>query len=307
MPSSSSRPGQSRRFLFTLNNYTDDETTAVEAYIRDSCVYGCYGKEVGANGTPHLQGYLHTKAKIRLSQLKGQGLDRAHFEAARGTGTDNRTYCSKDGSFWELGELPADNGHKRKNRDTLALEFIASADAGQAGLATFRESNPGCALFSGHIMLRNFCESRRPVERPSVTCEWIYGNPGVGKSRMAHARFPNAYIKEPKTKWWSGYLFENEVIIDDYGSKCIDINHLLRWLDRYKCLVETKGGMLALLATSFCITSNFHPRELFKEDDGSEHKQLPALLRRMKVTHMLTFPPAHVEPPTVVVGPTLIE
>jgi len=33
----------------------------------------------------------------------------------------------------------------------------------------------------------------------------------------------------------------SDVIIDDFGPNGIDINHLLRWFDRYKCLVENKG------------------------------------------------------------------
>lgn len=286
----SPRPGQSRRFLFTLNNFTDEEASVIEEFIRSSCTYGCYGREVGELLTPHLQGFVHCKKKIRLSQLKSSGFQRAHIELARGTDSDNRAYCSKDGVFFEAGELPLANGHRRKDRDALAVEFCASAAGGPEGLGGFADANPGCYYFSGSVLRRNFCELQRPVERPSITVEWLYGDPGVGKSRMAHARLAGAFNKEPRTKWWSGYLFEKEVIIDDYGSKCIDINHLLRWFDRYKCLVETKGGMIALHATEFVVTSNFHPRELFREDDGSEHKQLPALLRRMKVTHVINFP-----------------
>jgi hypothetical protein len=284
------QPSQSRRFLFTLNNFSDDEVSVIELFIKDSCTYGCYGREVGESGTPHLQGFVHCKKKIRVSQLKGAGFQRAHLEIARGTDDDNRTYCSKDGVFWEAGVPALSNGHRRKNRDALALEYCTAATGGPEGLSGFADANPGCYYFSGSQLRRNFCELQRPVERSSISVEWIYGDPGVGKSRLAHDRLGRAFNKEPRTKWWSGYLFEQEVIIDDYGPKCIDINHLLRWFDRYKCLVETKGGMMALHATTFIVTSNFHPRELFKEDDGSEHKQLPALLRRMKVTHMLTFP-----------------
>jgi len=46
---------------------------------------------------------------------------------------------------------------------------------------------------------------------------------------------------------------EKEVIIDDFGPGGIDINHLLRWFDRYKCMVETKGGMIPLIADKFIL------------------------------------------------------
>lgn len=89
-----------------------------------------------------------------------------------------------------------------------------------------------------------------------------------------------AYIKEPRTKWWNGYLCEKCVIIDDFGPGGIDINHLLRWFDRYKCYVENKGGMIALHADDFIVTSNFKPCEIFKFGD-EVNPQLPALMRRI--------------------------
>lgn len=81
-------------------------------------------------------------------------------------------------------------------------------------------------------------------------------------------------------------MLETEVIIDDYGPMCIDINHLLRWFDRYKCLVECKHGMLPLYATKFIVTSNFHPNQIFKFGD-EVHPQLPALERRMSIVEMV--------------------
>jgi len=99
---------------------------------------------------------------------------------------------------------------------------------------------------------------------------------------MAHDELPEAYVKDPRTKWWNGYLCEKSVIIDDFGPGGIDINHLLRWFDRYKCWVENKGGMVALVADTFIVTSNFHPRDIFKWGD-EVNPQLPALERRIVI------------------------
>ena len=107
----------------------------------------------------------------------------------------------------------------------------------------------------------------------------------MGKSRLAHETLPEAYIKDPRTKWWNGYLCHSDVIIDDFGPNGIDINHLLRWFDRYKCLVETKGGMVALYATTIIVTSNFHPQDIFKFGD-EVNVQLPALMRRINIEEM---------------------
>lgn len=89
-------------------------------------------------------------------------------------------------------------------------------------------------------------------------------------------------MKDPRTKWWNGYLFEKSCIIDDFGPGGIDINHLLRWFDRYKCFVENKGGMLPLLVVRFVVTSNFPPEKIFSFG-GEPNAQLPALMRRINV------------------------
>jgi len=80
---------------------------------------------------------------------------------------------------------------------------------------------------------------------------------------------------------------ETDVIIDDFGPNGIDINHLLRWFDYYKCLVETKGGMVALYATKFVITSNFHPNDVYVDKEGVPHRQIDALLRRIVLEEII--------------------
>jgi len=276
----------SKTWVFTLNNYTQDEYSAICSKLSSSCSYAIVGKEVGSNGTPHLQGYLRSRTQLDCARLKQDLLNsRCHVEKARGAAGVNRQYCSKDGDYWESGKCP---GVKvGKSRDELATEFVSRMAGGADGLRTFADDNPGTYLFSGHNMLRNYLRCQPAISRPDVSVEWHWGPPGAGKSRYAHEQLPNAYIKDPRTKWWNGYQLESEVIIDDFGPNGIDINHLLRWFDRYKCFVEVKGDMIPLYATKFIVTSNFHPSSLFKIVRNyveEEHPQLPALLRRISCT-----------------------
>lgn len=277
------RDSPAKRWCFTLNNYTDAELAHVLLFFREQCSYGIVGREVGEGGTPHLQGYFILQRKLRLRQCKDKVSERAHFESARGTPAESRVYCAKDGQYDEVGVCPGGGGSR--SRDELAVDFEACARLGNAGLTDFKDRNPGTYFFSRHTLLRNYLGHGTPVDRPDVVVKWIYGPPGVGKSRDAHAALPNAFIKDPVTKWWTGYLLEKDCIIDDFGPRGIGINHLLRWFDRYKCYVESKGDVLPLHVDHWIVTSNFHPSECFKSDTGEDHPQLPALLRRMQVVH----------------------
>jgi len=269
---------------FTFNNYVEetDVPRLTELFEREAKYY-VFGREVGESGTPHLQGYCSFSGRHSFEHVRnllGPGI---HFERARGTARQNRKYCTKAGHYVEGGAL--NEGRVRQDKDELSREFIQAVGRGDKGILEFSESNPHLWVHHGSNMLRNTLVLRAPIERPNIQVQWIYGPPGVGKSRKAHDDLPDAYIKEPRTKWWNGYLCQKSVIIDDFGPNGIDINHLLRWFDRYKCLVENKGGMVALHADTFIVTSNFHPREIFKW--GEEiNPQLPALERRCTFIHM---------------------
>lgn len=272
---------KSFHFCFTLNNYDQEEYSRILTCAEESARYWIIGKEVGASGTPHLQGYISLRRRGDCRYVRNLLGPRIHLEVARGTARQNREYCSKGGDFTEGGTIPKGAGSSQPNRDELATEFVESFGRGNSGLAEFSANRPGTWYYSGHNLLRNAFSLCRPVQRPDIDCVWIYGLPGVGKSRTAHGVMPEAYIKDPRTKWWNGYMMEKEVIIDDFGPGGIDINHLLRWFDRYKCMVETKGGMVPLMATKFIVTSNFTPTECFVDKEGVPHPQIEALNRRI--------------------------
>lgn len=275
---------QATNWCFTLNNYSEEEYTCLISVLQEHGKYWIAGREVGEGGTPHIQGFVSFRRRRDFNPVRDLLGPRVHVEIARGNASQNRAYCSKAGDFREGGESPPQSGVKR-TRDDLAREFSVSISSGVRGLAEYADANPGVWYFSGHNLLRNALTIMRPVARPDIFVRWYYGPPGVGKSKRAHEELPEAYIKEPRTKWWNGYYGELECIIDDFGPGGIDINHLLRWFDRYKCLVENKGGMLPLNVVTFIVTSNFHPRDIFKWGDEI-HPQLPALERRCTIIEM---------------------
>lgn len=278
--------GSVRNWCFTLNNYNEETYSTIIEFCEGETKYWIIGRErAPTTGTPHLQGFFSLRDRHDLDYVRDKLPPGVHCEIARGSAQQNREYCSKGGEYREGGTLLTEST-RLKTRDELASEFRLAIRRGNSGLAEYADSNPGTWGFSGFTLLRNAQLLTTPIERPDIRVEWIYGVPGIGKSRRAHETLPNAYIKELRTKWWNGYLQEKEVIIDDFAAGGIDINHLLRWFDRYKCMVENKGGMLALHADRFIITSNFHPSEVYFGFGGVPHPQLDAFLRRVTLMYL---------------------
>jgi len=273
-----------QHIVFTFNNYDEDtDVPRLKELFEAQCKYYVFGREIGERLTPHLQGYCSFSGRHSFEHVRGLLGPGIHFERARGTAEQNRRYCVKAGDFIEGGSFTS--GRPRQDKDELSREFITMVGRGDKGIAEFADRETHLWIHHGSNMLRNALSLKPPIERPNIKVTWIYGPPGVGKSRKAHEDLPDAYVKEPRTKWWNGYLCNKEVIIDDFGPNGIDINHLLRWFDRYKCQVENKGGMVALHADTFIVTSNFHPKDIFKWGDEI-NPQLPALLRRIVLLEM---------------------
>jgi len=110
----------------------------------------------------------------------------------------------------------------------------------------------------------------------------FWGRTGTGKSYRAwHEAGLDAYVKDPRTKWWCSYKGQENVVLDEFRG-AIDVSHLLRWLDCYPVLVEIKGGSRPLLARKIWITSNLDPRLWYSDLD---QETLDALLRRLNITH----------------------
>ena len=103
----SKRVSPAKAWCFTLNNYTKEEHGAMVLQFskiseKNPNFKYIVGKEVGEQGTPHLQGYIQSNKKFRpLPQFKvmRDNKQAMHFERAKGNAMQNFRYCSKDGDF----------------------------------------------------------------------------------------------------------------------------------------------------------------------------------------------------------------
>lgn len=82
-------------WVFTLNNYSKEEMETLVTSFEENNIKYVFGEEVGACGTPHLQGFIQSEKKIRpLEKFKNK---RIHWEKCKGSKDQNEKYCTKDG------------------------------------------------------------------------------------------------------------------------------------------------------------------------------------------------------------------
>jgi len=251
-------PSRARNFMFTLNNYTDEH---IEKLAQLPCRAMGYGKEIGENGTPHLQGWVCFENARVFNAVRKKFLG-AHLEIMRSRLETNRKYCMKDGDYFERGDIPVTQeakGQMEKDRweriKTLAQE----------GKVEEIEGGVYCRLFK---TLKAIAAEHAPklVANDKLDNLWYYGASGTGKSKLARQDNPGAYIKL-NNKWWDGYNGEDVVIIDDFDKYDIGLSgHLKRWSDHYPFPAEYKGGVKLIRPKRIIVTSNYTPEEIWDDE-----------------------------------------
>lgn len=99
-PKCAKKASEVKKYCFTLNNYTDDDIQNIIKSADSASIKYIFGKEVGEQGTPHLQGYINMPVKKSLSAvIKLFNNQRIHFEACKGSEKQNITYCIKEGQW----------------------------------------------------------------------------------------------------------------------------------------------------------------------------------------------------------------
>jgi hypothetical protein len=116
------------RWCLTLNNYTPEEEAQWTNVLNDELVvrYGIFGREVGAEGTPHLQGFVILQQAARLNAVKALFGDRIHAEFTQGTSKQAAEYCKKEGNYSEYGTFPGAQG-KRTDIDEF-VDWVKTCD-----------------------------------------------------------------------------------------------------------------------------------------------------------------------------------
>lgn len=260
---------QGRYWLLTI----PDPDNLYEPTLHDSMSYIRGQQELSEGGYRHYQVLVAFTKKTSLRGVRAIFGD-VHAELGRSDAA--RQYVWKEdtrveGTQFELGNLPL-----RRSEPADWDKIRALAIEGNL------EDVPSDIFVRNYSALRRIGQDNlRPIGMER-TCAVFWGRTGTGKSRRAWDEASlEAFPKDPNSKFWDGYRNHEHVVIDEFRG-VLSISHLLRWLDRYPCIVEVKGSSVVLRATKFWITSNVDPRLWYPNED---QETINALLRRLEITH----------------------
>lgn len=255
---------QARHWCFTLNNPDDVQ---IPKSWEEHAHYCVWQLEVGAEGTPHLQGYLYLAKKKTLGWIKKNLNDKAHWEMTKGKPQQAKDYCTKEDTRaegpWEYGSLPSGQGERTDLSEAADLIVKGATDCELAEVAPVTYVK----YFKGLQALRTALKITDKQRNWPMKIFVFWGPSGSGKSRRVAAEYPGAYWKQYGTPWWCGYMGQDVIVLDDFRSDFMKLTDLQHLMDPNPLRVQTKGGSVEILAHTLVITSNFSPDTWYKTAD----------------------------------------
>lgn len=265
-----------RGFCFTINNHTTHDEEKLQDIIAE-CSYCVYGREVGENGTPHLQGFIYFKNARSFKSVKTI-LPRAHLERMKGTPKEASDYCKKDGVFYEHGVLP------QQGRRT-DLDAVCAAAATGVPIETLATTFPSLFVKYPQGLSKLVEYSLKPPSTYEKTVYWLVGHSGAGKTRYVFDHHPATDIwRAPFSfNWFNGYCGQPVALFDDFRPDWpgFTFTLLLALIDRYPLKVPVKGSFVSWQPQTVYFTSVLHPKTLLDAIVLKTDENLIQLQRRI--------------------------
>lgn len=273
---------KTRDFVFTLNNYTENDIQRLTTE-HVSIDYIVFGEETGTSGTPHLQGFVQFKHPVSFQRVKRLLGNNVHVEQRRGTVQQAIDYCKKDGQIHSQGTpkrlLSCKDAQKETWRNIIRL-------AENNELDKIKEEYP--SYFIRYLnKLKSLSKGSKEII-PIIENEWWYGPTGTGKSYTLWNRYPDHFQKE-LNKWWDNYNGQEIVAIEEWSPKNeVTASALKIWADRYPFTGQIKGGTLAKIRPKkIIVLSNYSIEQCFQNKEDRD----PIKRRFKEVYFALPFTP----------------
>ncbi len=241
----------------------------------DSIKYLVFQQERGSGSSrDHLQGYVMLNRRCTLATVKRDVFlsTTVHLEVARGTPTQNKTYCTKeDGRVagpWEFGDMTTNQGQRSDMDEAAAL--VKNSGAAQVALDL---PNVYIRYTKGlHALEAQLSRSSSDVMRPPVSCAVLWGPTDVGKSHAALTLDTPEQtfivpIQNSGALWFDGYCGQRTIVFDDFDPKCVPYRTLLRICDRYRLELPVKGGFVVGKWSNVVFTANDPPNQWYQSEE----------------------------------------
>lgn len=262
-----------RSWVFTLNNYHDDDLENMESWLVKRLVAGI---EISSTGTPHVQGYVTFTCGKRLMNCK-KLLPTARWAVAQAIDAEN--YSMKEGTI-----LRIDLDNRQQGQRTDIKNGVKCVKEG--GIKKLIDDEPEIYVKFNNGFEKLASRLKKPrVEKPFV--EWIWGPKGVGKTRGVMEKESDIWVSGEDLKWFDGYENQEAVLFDDFRADMCKFRWLLRLLDRYPVRVQLKGSSIEFTPKRIYITSCKHPSDVYSKDTFDNDEKVDQLIRRIDlITHM---------------------
>lgn len=267
---------RARSWVFTINNYTVDDTNAVHALANDKTKYLIAGYEICPKTlTPHIQGYVRFASGRTRSAISKQ-LPRAYLAIAKGNDDQNQKYCMKEKAFIEYGAKAAPGTRTDMSRiRELTNSGVSISSMLDEGVITSAQQTRFAIICNTY--------KRQPKYR-ELDCFWWWGLTGVGKTRKVIDLEDDLYTMDAGHEWMDGYDNHEAILIDDFRG-VIPYSQLLQLLQGTACRWKIKGGFVNIVAKRIYITSPLPPQEVYCRQN-EKRDSIDQLLRRVSVTEI---------------------
>lgn len=271
---------RSKKWCFTLNNYTEEEYQNIIHYITSNSEYGIVGKETApTTNTKHLQGYVRFDKCLEFNTVKKIFANRTHIEKAIADDMKNRNYCSKENDFFEHGTPQASIQGKRND-----LQILHESIKQGTRVKDIRQQYPDLYHQYGRTLeklesdrLSDFIRTEMP------NCIWYYGTTGTGKSYRALKNMTKNthYLVPNDNGWWDCYAGQETIVFNDFRGG-LPFSDLLQLCDRYNYYVKRRNrDPYPVSSKNIIITTALPPEKVYKNLDKED--SMAQLYRRFKV------------------------
>lgn len=286
--------GTGRRWMFTLQLGLESQLPTDPEELDDlwhiditqpDIRYVVYQREKSpTTGRIHIQGYIEFTKSIGFRAVqKALNFGTPWVGRCRGKQEQCIAYVTKEETrhsdgFWEHGH-PEEGGQGARN-DLVKMKKLIEDCHNTPGVAPelVIAEDDFSTFVKHHKAIRLYYELTAPKRNFKPEVIWIYGQAGVGKSRLFWERHPDGYdllipSKQGDNVWFERYNGENAILIEDFGGE-IPFKYLLRLIDRHPMKVAVKGTSTQFRSRIIYFTSDVHPLEVNWQANVGDKAQL---------------------------------